>query len=89
MLMCEKIEFAPHSQLNKLSFIWNAKQCLIVKASWWMNDNHLGGIFNHEYFKRNGHGILNEKHKNELVYFKFLDERICQLRFAVRSRVSD
>jgi hypothetical protein len=54
-----------------------------------MNDSHLGGIFNHEYFKRNGHGILNEKHKNELVYFKFLDERICQLRFAVRSRVSD
>ena len=40
-------------------------------------------------YKKNGHGILNEKHKNELVYFKFLDERICQLRFAVRSRVSD
>jgi hypothetical protein len=32
MLMCEKIEFAPYSQLNKLSFNWNAKQCLVVKA---------------------------------------------------------
>ena len=48
-----------------------------------MNDNYLRGIFNHGYFKRNGHGILNEKNMNELIYFKFLDERICQLRFVV------
>jgi hypothetical protein len=47
------------------------------------------GISYHGYFKRNGHRILNKKHINELIYFKFLDERICQLRFAVWSKVFD
>jgi len=54
-----------------------------------MNENYLRGISNHGYFKRNGHEILNEKYMNELIYFKFLDERICQLRFVIRSKVSD
>jgi hypothetical protein len=35
--MCEKIEFAPHSQLSKLSFNWNDKT-LFSRKSTLMNE---------------------------------------------------